>query len=373
MRGVWQQLRDEQRASTGALLSLFQSIWNGGVIPDTYRDVAIVPLFEKGSPLDVDNYRGIALIEVVLKLLARVSAAALSDALETTGRLSVEQGGFRRQRECAGQYIALYDLTRERARKGICTYAAFLDFAKAFDSVPISALLAKVKAIGCGGRNFQFITSLYQKCRASMINGSARGEPFDVSVGVRQGCPLSPILFAVFIDDLPRRVQWQGVPYMADGTLLGSLLFADDCVLVSPTVESLKCSLAEAQQWANDWGLQFNVSKCGAMGFGPGAQSHLSRSSACLMLGANQVPVVDSYTYLGVPMTFDLNLRAQKKVIVARLSRSLIDLGRLVRQPQLPIATSLQLVRSFALAACAYGSELLGMNKVNSHGVCMAS
>jgi DNA-binding transcriptional regulator YhcF (GntR family) len=359
---------DEPDSPLGRVLfKLCNAIWSTGKIPDSFRDVAILPLPKKGSPLEADNYRGISLIEVVLKLVSRVAAKALSGALERTGRLADEQGGFRPHRECSGQYLAVHDLAQERSREGKPTFAAFLDFRKAFDTVPIGALLFKLAAIGCHGRTLQFITNLYETCRASISNGTVSGDTFEVNIGVRQGCPLSPVLFSVFINDFASVVRDFGISI--PGGKIGSFLFADDSMLISGTVTDLANSLARAHVWASRWGMQFNVPKCGAMGFGPGAHQMLQQHANILLLGESPVPVVDVYTYLGVPISHDLSLVGQKQKVVSRVSKALVDMGHLVRNKHLPISAALLLVRAFAVSACRYGTELLGSQATNHHGI----
>ena len=82
------------------------------------------------------------------------------------------------------------------------TWACFVDFAKAYDRVPHAALLAKLWDIGVRGRLYRFIRELYQTSEVCVEVGRARSAAFPLKRGLRQGCPMSPVLFNVYASDL---------------------------------------------------------------------------------------------------------------------------------------------------------------------------
>jgi hypothetical protein len=88
------------------VLRLLNQVWETGYIPECWRRAQLVSILKKGDPLDMDNYRGISLMAVPLKLLLAVLARRLSDTLVASGRMAQEQGGFRVREECVGQAAA---------------------------------------------------------------------------------------------------------------------------------------------------------------------------------------------------------------------------------------------------------------------------
>jgi hypothetical protein len=109
----------------------------------------------------MDNYRGISLIDFMTKWLSKIVVRRIASALETTGRLCREQAGFRATQECTGQVVTLIEIVQRRRAIERNTYAAFLDFSKAYDMVPHMALFAKLDAIGIRGRTLSLIKQMY--------------------------------------------------------------------------------------------------------------------------------------------------------------------------------------------------------------------
>ena len=120
-------------------------------------------------------------------------------------------------------------------------YTCFVDLEKAFDRVPRGVLWGVLREYGVPGPLIRAIRSLYNRCQSLVRISANKSDLFPVRVGLRQGCPLSPVLFIIFMDRISRRSQ--GVEGVRFGDLrIGSLLFADDVVLLA----SSSCDL---QRW----------------------------------------------------------------------------------------------------------------------------
>src|SRR5271170_6804172 len=127
--------------------------------------------------------------------------------VEAGERLQREQAGFRSKEECIAQACALREIVWRRKHAGKGTIVVFIDFKKAFDTVPHEALFYRLKTIGVRGRSLKFIKALYRGSTAKVIVGSETTDGFPLLRGVRQGCPMSPVLFDIFIDDLAVALQ----------------------------------------------------------------------------------------------------------------------------------------------------------------------
>ncbi|KAH9251587.1 hypothetical protein BASA81_010495 [Batrachochytrium salamandrivorans] len=131
-----------------ALLRVANTIFLSGVIPKVWRCATIISIPKKGDATLASNLRGISLINVGLKILCKMVQARLSSLLESNNVLVPEQGGFRTREESTAQVCALMDILRRRQIADLNSHIAFIDISKAFDTVPIHALLFKLRCIG---------------------------------------------------------------------------------------------------------------------------------------------------------------------------------------------------------------------------------
>lgn len=351
--------QDKDFPSSGmarALYKLWSGLWQAEYIPQAWRSAIIVNVPKPGDATVTDNYRGISLIAVGLKVLSVVVIRRISSALEDRGFFSESQAGFRAREECVAQAIALRSLVQQRLGRGLPTYAAFIDIRKAYDTVPIEALLTRLEEVGVTGRCLSWLRFLYTHSDARVRVGSYLTEAFEVRRGVRQGCPMSPTLFNIFINDILYGCTPHGVP-IGSGVTIPGLLFADDLVLVAPTPENLQASLDWVSQWALYNEMSFGIKKCGTMVFD---QLPLPRLSWTLM--DTPLPAVDSYTYLGVEITPNLSLDKWLACKVNQARRVTAKLLPVLTCQSIPVPIRVLIVRTLIESRLRYGCELIGSN-----------
>ena len=137
----------------------------------------------------------------------------------------------------------------------LLTDVIIMDFAKAFDKVPHRRLLYKLDHYGIRGSTHKWISSwLSERSQKVVLDGQA-SDPVPVLSGVPQGSVLGPVLFLIFINDLPDNIR------------LSVRLFADDCVLYRNIKSPIDCQILQDDlnslaQWETDWQMKFNVAKC---------------------------------------------------------------------------------------------------------------
>ncbi|KAH9263820.1 hypothetical protein BASA83_012746 [Batrachochytrium salamandrivorans] len=242
-----------------ALLRVANTIFLSGVIPKVWRCATIISIPKKGDATLASNLRGISLINVGLKILCKMVQARLSSLLESNNVLVPEQGGFRTREESTAQVCALMDILRRRQIADLNSHIAFIDISKAFDTVPIHALLFKLRCIGIPTITMNFLSALYSTSNARIRSGSLLSDPFPVQRGVRQGCPLSGLLFNVFINDVLDGVAPISVPGLSQEHHPRGLMFADDIAIIAPSHESLCTSMGTIADWATRWEMSFGV------------------------------------------------------------------------------------------------------------------
>jgi len=359
------------------LLGICNRILRDGV-PAEWNVSGLVVIHKSGDPKDMTNYRGIALINVIVKLVSCVVNERIQRGLQRTNRLATEQAGFRSREECVGQACALYEILRRRTCQGECTYVAFVDFRKAYDTVPHEALLLKLKKIGVTGRCLGFIRSLYSAGMVKLQTGSDYiGTEVPIEMGERQGCPISPVAFNVYINDVPAILRQNGVEVPGLARPVSCLLFADDLAILGSSPKELAKSLKRRlTPWARIHGMSFGIAKCGVMAFGPDegpgnyndGMRRLREFGARMTLGGQPVPIVERYVYLGLPFTPNLDLAVITKHREEQGARTLGSLLPVVSCIRIPLSIRVQIVKSCLVPVLTYGSELWGMSEDRCQG-----
>lgn len=273
-----------------ALLSwlhrVIEAAWAANTAPAAWKQVHMVALQKPGAP-KLDNFRGITLIDVCGKVYVTIIHHRIRALLNS--QLLDAQFGFRPGRGTNGAQNCLTALVDMSVGHGAPLHAAFVDFRKAFDSVNREALWAMLAARGVGPKLLALIRDLYSGCEAKVQANGQTSSWFPMSTGVRQGCPMSPTLFNVFIDFLARlvtaRCHAQGIrgyrfAYRIGGRLVQPathsdsiahtlmLLYADDLVLFAHDATSLREALLVLERTAMEWGMHLNYAKTVVVKFG---------------------------------------------------------------------------------------------------------
>ncbi|KAI3423537.1 hypothetical protein D9Q98_010669 [Chlorella vulgaris] len=183
----------------------------------------------------------------------------------------------------------------ERARsRGVKLYLCAVDFEKAFDSVDRPLLWAALQRAGIGGTMLQAIQAMYADVPVCVRTEEGLSGCFQSVLGVKQGCPLSPLLFGIFLDDFEGHIQQLGdaaaLPQLA-GRTVPPLLFADDMFLLSSSASGLQAQLHALQDYCNAKKLTVNAKKTQVMIMRPGGGS-----------GNGKLAAGESFEYAGLPL-----------------------------------------------------------------------
>ena len=248
-------LREAADEIAPAITLLFHASLNQGNTPSTWRKALVVQIFKKGSKSDASNYRPISLTSVLCKLCEHILHSTIITHLANHKILSDAQHGFRKRRSCDTQLLlALNDFARGLEDKSQ-TDVIFLDFAKAFDKVSHQGLLEKAYFYGIRGHTFKWIKSFLDNRSQQVVIDGHFSIDAKITSGVPQGSVLGPLLFLIYIDDLPNCVQNSVCRF-----------FADDCIQyqrirTSQDSDKLQADLDQLQKWESIWLMEFNTSK----------------------------------------------------------------------------------------------------------------
>ena len=162
--------------------------WQEGAVPKEWADAIIVPIPKKGNLRSCDNWRGIALLEVVGKLVARVIQGRLQRVAEA--ELPDSQCGFRKGRGCSDMTFVVRQLAEKAIEHRTQQFLVFVDLMKAYDSVPREALWMAMKKLGVPGHLIDVVKSFHEGMEARVRVGGELLEEIEVRNGLRQGCTI---------------------------------------------------------------------------------------------------------------------------------------------------------------------------------------
>ena len=163
----------------------------------------IVPLYKNGDKYDPNNYRGITITSCLSKIFNSLINQRLTKYLEINNIMNPEQIGFKKGARTSDHIFVLKCLINSAKAAGKPLYVCFVDFRKAFDTVWQKGLFFKLLQCGISSKFVNIIVDMYSKLSSRVNINGGFSLNFPVLLGTRQGCPLSPTLFNVFLNDLP--------------------------------------------------------------------------------------------------------------------------------------------------------------------------
>jgi hypothetical protein len=203
------------------LTHIFNLSFSQGVVPSQLKIAKVVPIFKSGDPLLIDNYRPISLLSNFSKILEKIVCNRLSKFLTANKIISNSQFGFRKKHSTIHPILHLINEVTNASNSKKFTLAIFCDLRKAFDTCDHEILIKKLQKIGIRNTELKwFVSYLSGRTQFVYISG-VESTMLDIKKGVPQGSILGPLLFLLYINDLP------------ECSALLTFLFADDTTLLA--------------------------------------------------------------------------------------------------------------------------------------------
>jgi len=254
-------LKECSEAISEALYIIFRKSMDTATIPDDWREAKITPIHKKGSRRSPSNYRPISLTSIVCKMMERIVRDGLVRHMKANNLFSDHQHGFVGGRSCITQLLETMELWTKILDEGGSLDVIYLDFLKAFDTVPHARLLVKLEAYGISGPLLEWIRDFLHNRRQRVVVNGAESSWSPVTSGIPQGSVLGPILFVIYINDLPEATSCPSKLFADDTKTFRKIQRESDC-------EELQNDLNALDEWSRMWQLKFNASKCKHMRIG---------------------------------------------------------------------------------------------------------
>lgn len=340
------------------ILAVLNTIFLKEKIPACFKKSILLPLLKKGDPNCPTNYRGLSLMDTICKIFNNVLLNRLTSWIDRYNIMNEFQAGFRKCYSTVDNVFNLVNLVHLNKLLGNNTYAFFVDFSCAFDMIPRNSLFYKLSVMGLSSKFIRILQLYYENNTSQVRVDNSYSEPFCVDLGVKQGCILSPILFALYLNDLADLLP-DGLNVLNNPVKI--LLYADDIVILSDSPSKLQNMIDTLYMYCNQWSLQLNLNKSKILVFRSG-----TRISKCLKwnYGEDNIQIVNSYIYLGLELNYNLSF---KKHTTNKLSSSKMAIAstwsRYLNHPKISNENKLKIFNAAAKSILFYGAQIWGFLK----------
>jgi len=303
---------------------LFNLSFNLGVFPKLWKSSYVIPFHKSGSKVDIKNYRCISRLSALPKLFEQVLTSQLAFNLQNI--ISPNQHGFMRGKSTTTNLLQFVSCVVDGFASGLCTDTIYLDCEKAFDRVCQVLLLFKCDKIGLSPKMCKWLSSYLKNRTQRVLFKQSLSQEINVCSGVPQGSHLGPLLFLIYLNDLPTVIKKCNI-----------LLFADDVKLFytySDNHEPLQNDLDNVVEWCRINEMNLNLSKCKSMSF-----SRVAVRNVEYKIGDYTLESVSSFVDLGVTMDPKLKFNLHVTKIVSKATCTLGFIKRWAKEFKDPYAT----------------------------------
>ena len=336
------------------LTSLINISMATGFVPDQVKLAKVIPLFKEGSAKSFDNYRPIAIISTIGKLLEKVVQIKLTNYLEAECLLHPHQFGFRAFHNVTHPLLLFTDKILHSQNKNMFNITTFLDLKKAFCTVEFDILLDKLKYFGIENLELEFFKN-YLKRSQFTLAGKTISEVLKMFLGLPQGTCIAPLLFLLYINDLPQ------------ASAFFTLLFADDTTLqleadsIDQLFSTATTELVKIQEWFSSNKLTLNIKKTKFMIFFPENQAqtypNLAMGSSLISRAGSGLEE-QAIRFLGVWVDETLSFKHHIAKIKIKLSLAIYQLAQCKNNT--PLSIKLGVYHSLFESHVRFGASVYG-------------
>ena len=321
-----------------------------------WNNSIITPLHKKGPRGNPDNYRAVSVGSAIGKLFSSVMLDRLCKFREMRCPDPINQLGFRKGAQTSDHLLTLMTLAQKYRTAKKPLFATFVDFRKAFDSVPRQALFQKLAKLGICGNYFNVLRNMYSNSSAQLKLSGHLSRKFKILKGTEQGHPMSPELFKIYLLELSGILNTgndKEVPHLGP-TPVSHLLWADDLILLSLSKKTAQDQVRKLHNYCNDWGLEVNTSKTKLIIF-----NNKGNMVVKLQLGQDVIQQVDKYCYLGLQVSANGDFsKIASEELTTKAFRAMYSLRSSIRREQISFKAAMTLFNALVKPVALYGAPI---------------
>ena len=343
-------LKHGGKATTSYVTAICRKIWETKQWPTEWTRSLIIPLPKKGNLRQCSNYRTISLISHTSKIMLRIILNRLKNEAEQ--HLAEEQAGFRPGRSTVEQIFNCRILMEKHLQHQRDLCHNFIDFKKAFDRVWHKGLWQVLRNFGIEEGLIQTIEALYNTSSSAVLLNNEVGEYFKTTVGVRQGCLLSPVLFNLFLEKIMQETLHDFHSTISiGGRSTNNLRFADDIDLMGGSEAELQELTNRLVNTAGAYGMEVSSEKSKVL------VNSVRGTTAQISMNGQQLEEVTTFKYLGATLTKDGRSTTEIKTRLAMATAAMAKLQRVWKSKEISFPTKTKLYKALVVSILLYGCE----------------
>lgn len=324
-------------------------------VPQDWQTGIIIPIYKKGDSRECANYRGITLLSVVGKLYARILERRIRETLEET--LEDSQYGFRANRGVQDPIFTLRQICEKALKTSSQIHICFIDLIKAFDRVKREDIWNILKKRNIKESLIKNIKSLYANPLNYVRTKNEKSDMFRTKDGLRQGCVLSPLLFALILDEAIKTAKTNIKEYFVgrwkmENIYVSELCFADDMVIIAADENTLQHNLDHYNKQLKEMNMAISTEKTKTMIVSKERKQHN------IKINEEKIEQVARFKYLGSIFTEDGKIDeeiSERAGAAGRLFNSIKT--DFLNKKEIPSDVKVEVFKKVAVPTLTYASE----------------
>ena len=349
------------------LTGLFNNVIKHGVTPPAWGEGIMHLIFKgKGDVTNLSDYRAITVNNTASKIFTSIINKRLYKKVETAGTLGQIQNGTRKNRRTQDSLFILRTIIDKAGKTGNKNLTLlFIDLAKAYDTIPHDLLWAKLEELNLPDKLLQILKSLYANITVKVLVNGHPTDMISMKRGIKQGCVLSPLLFALYISGLAKMLEDSKLGVSIMDIIISGLFYVDDLILIGKNRKAVETLLTNTQYYLETMGMRINCDKSNIL-----TASELDKENFPLYtstgeyLGEMKNKV--KYKYLGVqinPEPAAATFESARREKIAKLKSYFGLVLKMANNSHDRVNVGAILWKSCALPSVLHGIEIITLSK----------